>query len=238
MSTFVLVHGAWHGSWCWDEVVSQLQAAGHNAVTLDLPGRAGDTTPYRQISLASYTDKVRRVVELQSEPVVLVGHSMGGISISASAEQIPDRVRALVFVCAYLLRNGQSLMEVAQSDTNGSLLPYVAIDQAEACLRVAADAPLADIFYGHCSPSHVARARAMLVAEPLMPGATPLALSADRYGRVPRVYVETTTDNTVPIELQRRMYEASPCARVVTLETDHSPFFSAPAALAAALASI
>lgn len=238
MSTFVLVHGAWHGSWCWDEVVSQLQGAGHNAVTLDLPGRAGDRTPYRQISLASYADKVRRVVELQREPVVLVGHSMGGISIAAAAELIPDRVRTLVFVCAYLLRGGQSLMEVAQSDTSNGLLPYVAIDQAEACLRVAPDAPVAEIFYGRCSASHVARARAMLVAEPMMPGATPLSLSDDRYGSVPRIYIETTKDNAVPIELQRRMHEASPCARVVTLETDHSPFFSAPAELAAVLASI
>ena len=75
MSTFVLVHGAWHGAWCWEKVVPLLEGAGHEVVTLDLPGHGEDGTPALEVTMESYTDRVVGALDARSEPVVLVGHS-------------------------------------------------------------------------------------------------------------------------------------------------------------------
>lgn len=80
MAVYVLVHGAWHGSWCWDKVVSGLEAAGHTAHALDLPGHGGDATPLGEISLDSYVEHVGAILTALPEPAILVGHSLGGLT--------------------------------------------------------------------------------------------------------------------------------------------------------------
>ncbi|WP_374210506.1 alpha/beta fold hydrolase [Dermatobacter hominis] len=99
---FVLVHGAWHGSWCWSRLQASLSAAGAVSTAVDLPGRAGDPTPLDGLDLDAYAERVAAVVTSVDEPVVLVGHSMGGATISQVAERVPERIEALVYVCALL----------------------------------------------------------------------------------------------------------------------------------------
>ena len=86
MSTYVLVHVSWGGAWCWDRVAPLLEQAGHHVVAFDLPAHGEDTTPVEQVTLASYTDRVVAVLDAQSEPVILVGHSHGGVVITQVAE--------------------------------------------------------------------------------------------------------------------------------------------------------
>ncbi|MEE3248306.1 MAG: alpha/beta fold hydrolase, partial [Chloroflexota bacterium] len=83
MTTFVLVHGASHGSWCWDKVVPLLVAQGHEAIAVDLPGNTyGELDiPAGQVTLKSYTDHVCEVLDELDEPAILVGHSLGGLTI-------------------------------------------------------------------------------------------------------------------------------------------------------------
>src|SRR5262245_17861037 len=100
MSTFVLVHGAWHGAWCWYKVVPQLTQAGHTAIAPDLPGLGRDRTPLAEISLDRWTEAICEIVDAATEPVVLVGHSRGGIVISEVAERRPARVATLVYLTA------------------------------------------------------------------------------------------------------------------------------------------
>jgi pimeloyl-ACP methyl ester carboxylesterase len=238
LSAIVLVHGAWHGAWCWEKIVSRLQTLGHNAIAVDLPGRAGDPTPPTAIDLRSHVAKVRRVIELQAETVVLAGHSLGGATVAQVCEEIPDRIRGAAYVTAFLPRDGESASELAQSDDDNLLAPHLVLDEAEGSFTLGEAAPLRDIFYAECSDADFARARAMLVAEPFAPAVAPLHLTAARQGRVPRAYVECTRDRAVSLALQRQMHTASPCEPVLTLDTDHSPFFSAPEALARFLASL
>jgi pimeloyl-ACP methyl ester carboxylesterase len=80
MSTYVLIHGAWHGAWCWGKVVPLLQEKGHRVYTIDLPSHGADQTPVAQVSLKAYTDRVCEVLDGLDEPAILVGHSMGGIA--------------------------------------------------------------------------------------------------------------------------------------------------------------
>ncbi len=103
MSTFVLVHGSWHGAWCWNKLTPLLEREGHAVIAPDLPGHGEDWTPIPEISLQSYVDRVGEALDSAPEPAILVGHSMAGTVISQLAEQRPDQVAGLVYLCAFLL---------------------------------------------------------------------------------------------------------------------------------------
>jgi pimeloyl-ACP methyl ester carboxylesterase len=87
MARFVLVHGAWHGGWCWERIVPLLGAAGHEVLAPDLPGLGADRTPFAADVLAQWADFVAGLVRGAAEPAVLVGHSRGGLVISEAAER-------------------------------------------------------------------------------------------------------------------------------------------------------
>ena len=82
---FVLVHGAFHGAWSWQHLITELEAAGHTVTAIDLPGAGDDTTPLAEVTLDAYADKVRAALGADGPPPVLVGHSMGGtVAIQSS----------------------------------------------------------------------------------------------------------------------------------------------------------
>src|SRR5713101_6473680 len=158
MSRYVLVHGAWHGSWCWEKVVPLLRQAGHQVETLDLPGHGQDRTPIHEITLATYTKRVCETLDAQAEPVILVGHSMGGIVITQVAEERPEKIATLVYLAAYLLQNGESLSQVASVDTDSLLLPIVMVNREQGYATFKEEAPLKEVVYADCSDEDVARA--------------------------------------------------------------------------------
>src|SRR5450759_3496618 len=93
MSTYVLIHGSWHGAWCWYKIIPILEQAGHKAIALDLPGHGRDWTAARDVSMQSYVESFCNILDAQPEPVILVGHSRGGIVISQAAEHRPEKIR-------------------------------------------------------------------------------------------------------------------------------------------------
>ena len=227
MSTFVLVHGSWHGAWCWYKVIARLRAAGHQVLAPDLPSLGADKTPVEAVTLGSWTQTVVDTIDAADEPVILVGHSRGGILISEAAQARPERVRTLVYLCAFLLQDGESVLGVSSGDT-GTLLRgnlVIAADQRSATV---ADTIIDDAFYAGCPADDRALARTLLQPEPLAPLATPVHVTQERFGRVPRIYIECLQDRAISPAMQRQMIDASPCQRVITMATDHSPFFSAP----------
>jgi pimeloyl-ACP methyl ester carboxylesterase len=92
MSACVLVHGAWHGGWCWDKVVRLLNKEGHRVEAPDLPGHGKNKAPIPEVSLQAYSDSICKILDAQSQPVILIGHSMGGVVISQAAEYRPERI--------------------------------------------------------------------------------------------------------------------------------------------------
>lgn len=227
MSTFILVHGSWHGAWCWDRAVPLLEAAGHRAIAVDLPGHGADHTPHYLRTFDAYVQRVIDVIEAQAVRPVLVGHSMGGTVITACAEARSDRISHLIYVAGYLPTNGQSLLDLAQTDTETMILPALVIEDGLHWIRDdAVDAAL----YADCSELDRAFARARLVKEPITVVSIPVHTTEARFGAVPRTYIETTGDKALGLGLQRRMQAATPC-RVLSVATGHSPFFAAPAAL-------
>lgn len=237
MSTFVLIHGAWHGAWCWAQVVPLLEAQGHRVVAPDLPGHGKDQTPLDMVTLQAYADHVCTVLAAESEPVILLGHSMGGMVITQVADQCPERIRALVYLCAFLPADGESLVFWAEQMAESLVAPNMemAEDQRSATVR---DDLIVDAFYGDCPPDVAAWAKSRLQPQAVAPIVVPVNVSEQRFGGVERHYIECLQDRAIPIAMQRSMHKAQPCRSVRCLNTGHSPFLAAPEALVSELLSL
>ena len=238
MATFILIHGAWHGGWCFDLVRPLLEAQGHSVVTPDLPGMGGTDAELAAVTLAGWADFTADLVRQARGPVILAGHSRGGIVISETAERVPDKIAALVYICAMMLPDG--LSRAAWRERAQPNPAFLAIQKphpsGHAKLIDTTDASA--VFAQLSPPELVADAFTKLKAEPDGPRTEALHLTTARYGSVPRHYVECLHDRTIPIADQRLMLQLSPCQSVVSLEADHSPFLSTPHELADALLAI
>ena len=236
---FILVHGAWHGAWCWDKVVPLLRAGGHRVEAIDLPGHGGDAANAAAATLDGYVQRVVRSIDAASGPVVLVGHSMGGIAITGAADARPEKVAAAVYLAAFLPRSGSAMLETSRSPENESSLVgramIMSADKRTVTLR--ADA-LKEAFYADCSDADVAWASSRVGPQALRPLGEKLVWASERFGRVRRVYVETLRDRALAPQAQRRIIAEIGFARVITMDTSHSPFLSRPQELARHLVNV
>ena len=225
MTTYVLVHGAWHGAWCWDHVVPGLEAAGHKVITPELPGSGEDSTPAAEVTLEAYANKLVEVLDQQNKKVVMLGHSMGGLAISAAAELRPDKIGALVYLSGFLPQSGQSLLSLEESNSNSSVPPALIVAE-DGVTGVIKTEMIKELFYHDCSDKDVAYATAHLHAQALAPLGTPVVVSEENFGSVPRYYILLTEDHAIHPNMQRQMFEASSCKEVFEIASSHSPFFS------------
>ena len=237
MATFVLVHGAWHGAWCWRRIVPLLRARGHQVHAPDLPGHGDDPAPASAQTLDSYAQRIGDVVRACDDPVLLVGHSLGGLVISAVAESMPGAVRRLVYLTAFLPRDGDSLVSICSVDPDNPLNTASIRTPDRKCVTVDPER-VREIGYADCPEEDLAFAKTRLGPEPLAVMFQAIRVTPERFGRVPRAYIHCTQDVALPLFVQQQMVAASPCETVLTLPTGHSPFFAAPDQLAAQLDSL
>ncbi|HLS48611.1 MAG TPA: alpha/beta fold hydrolase [Actinomycetaceae bacterium] len=227
MSRFVIVHGAFEGAWCWEPIAERLRAAGHTVSAPDLPGAGDDDTPVADVTLAKYVESICAILNSAEEPAVLVGHSMGGIVITQAAADCADKVSQVVYVSAFLPKNGQSLQDLAalpEGQADGVQQNMVVEgDPAVATLNAEAGA---EVLYGECDPETQQWAASMLAPQAARPFVEPVQIDDD--AEVTRRFVFCTKDKAIPIELQRRMARESAVVETAEIATDHSPFFSAP----------
>jgi pimeloyl-ACP methyl ester carboxylesterase len=237
MARFVLIHGAWHGGWCWERVVPLLLSVGHEVLAPDLPGVGADRTPFAADVLGQWADFVAALVRGAAEPAVLVGHSRGGLVISEAAERAPDQIRAVVYLSALLLPVSMTSRQKLNADGGSVLSKSLRMNQESASMTIDPEAA-SDLFYNLTSPEDSAAAVARLTPEPFAGSARSLIITSANFGRVRRVYIEAEHDHAIPLAIQREMHSHLPCDRVITLPPDHSPFFSVPDKLAQALLSL
>lgn len=235
MSRFVLVHGSWHGAWVWDRVRPLLGEAGHDVVAPDLPGRGEDPRPPESITLNDHVRRVLSVLGAAKRPAILVGHSFGGFVISHVAERAPEQVERLVYLAGFLLPAGETVLETARSVP--PIVPHLDVREDVGLVAVLPEAAR-KTFYQDCSVEDASMATARLVPEALAPRREPAWVTQERFGRVPRAYVETLDDRGLQIGLQRRMQAALPCREVISLDSGHSPFLSMPETLAGHLVEL
>jgi len=184
-----------------------------------------------------WAENVGQVLDAETEPVILVGHSRGGIVISQAAETRPAKVKVLVYLSAFLLQDGESLSQMAQADTASLVASNLILARDKGYATVREEA-IKDAFYGCCGAEDVALARLLLQPEALAPMGTSIRITEENFGRIPRVYIECLRDKAISPAVQKQMYIAMPCQRVISMDTDHSPFFSAPEELVACLTSV
>lgn len=236
MASFVLIHGSWHGGWCFDPVRSILEDTGHQVIAPDLPGIGGSDAQLRNASLTGWAEFAAGLCRAAAQrPVILAGHSRGGLVVSQAAELAPEAIDALVYICAMMLPDGMSRARFKELEQPNPAFEGIISAVADGAGTVIDAALAPEVFAQRSPPDLVAAAMSRLAAEPHGPRATPLRLTAERFGSLPRTYVECTEDRTIAIDSQRTMQKLVPGAAVVTLVADHSPYLSQPVQLAAAL---
>jgi len=236
MARFVLVHGAFSGAWIWGPLMDRLKAAGHSVEAFDLPGLGDDHTPVSEAGLDACAARLCEVLAASSEPAVVVGHSMGGIIITQGAARCSGRVSALVYVAAFLPKDGQSLLDLTK-------LPEGAGDQVQANIIIEGEPPVGVMpaaasqhaLYGCCSDDVAAWAIARQRPQPVAPFATAVSIPPGALDRIKRYYVLCTRDRAIPPPLQRRMIAENVCADVIELDADHTAHLSRTNELAKAL---
>ncbi|SDF77121.1 alpha/beta fold hydrolase [Chitinophaga filiformis] len=231
---YVLVHGAWQAPYVWDSVQADLVKKGNKVIVVELPGHGSDTTaPYR-LSLDVYRDKVINAISEADSSVILVGHSMGGMVITSVAEKIPNKIRKLVYIGAFLPATGQALTDLAYSDPGSQLGPLLRPSADQLTLDVKHDS-LTYLFINDGSPAVKDLVLANYRAEPAIPFANKVTLTNEGFGSVDKVYIKTMKDIVISPALQDRMIAAAGIKAVYMVNTGHSPFLAEPHTVSALL---
>lgn len=237
MTDIVLIHGAWQGGWVWSEVTPALSAAGYRCHEVDLPGSAPVVEDRASVTFADQVDYLKDLFGKIDGPVIVVGHSGGGLAASQIAEEMPDRVAGAVYVAGMMLPDGARFADIVEScrqadPTAVGIWPR--LDHLEGMSAVPASAAI-DIFYHDCDPAAAVAAAARLTPQSNAARDVGPSTTAARFGRIPRVYIEALRDRSVVPSVQRRMQELVPGAIVYTIDTGHAPMLADPAGLSGLL---
>jgi dienelactone hydrolase len=224
MSVFALVHGAWHGGWCWERVAPELARAGHEAVAPDLPCEDP------QAGLDAYTRTVVDALDGAGDDVVLVGHSLAGLVVPLVARA--RRVARMVLLAALLPEPGRSLADQLRADKGVLLAAPARVPDPDRRSRWTDEAAATRALYSESDPQTAHDAFARLRWQAATPQVEPSPLTA--WPDVPAEYVVCTRDRMVSAGYGARA-AAERGLPVRELASDHSPMLSHPRELSALL---
>jgi pimeloyl-ACP methyl ester carboxylesterase len=225
----LLVHGAWHGAWCWAMLQAELDRRGLPSYAIDLPGHGLSTLPLGD--LHGDADLVASVLAGFDDEVVLVGHSYGGAVVThatGSGDRVAERVSHLVYLTAFALDDGESVWGFTRSRPRVRVaLDAAVIGGEDGTSRIDPD-KAQPALYAMCPPAEVRAAVARLDAQSIASFQQPVAGSPR--DTIASTYVKCTADQAVHIDLQDEL--SGRCDHVVTFDCDHSPFLAMPGAVA------
>jgi pimeloyl-ACP methyl ester carboxylesterase len=236
----IMVHGSWHWGGCFQKVADRLALAGYPVATPDLTSHGYDPAAYDSFkSIEEYAQPVEAILKSSSEKVVLVGHSMGGVTLTYLAEKYPEKISKLIYLTAFMAPKGKKALDYILLNLKipaaKELFQVVSQvnDGRGLKLDLAQPAVVKAAFYADCSQHDFdIAAKNVLPITSTVPDQTVSTITPKRFGSIPRVYIECTEDKAIPIETQRLMISDVPGATVASLKTSHSSFFSQPDALA------
>jgi len=232
---YVLVHGAFHGGWCWREIAQLLRAQGHCVFTPTLSGLAERAElAVQQPTLSTHIEEIEQfIADQQLAEVIIVGHSLGGVVASGVADRIPEKIRHLVFLDAHLLQSGASVLATAPPDVldyyqrlrvkNGGsgLIPIPPID-----------------FFAITVPEQVAWLEQNLTPQPVETFFSPLQLRYPLGAERPVTYITCTNPYFRHVKAAREFAHSMSAWHHCDIATGHDAMISAPAHVANLLTAI
>ncbi|MEV5177421.1 alpha/beta hydrolase [Streptomyces flaveolus] len=217
--TILLVHGAWHGAWCWERLVPELTALGWRVTTVDLPSASSD--PRNTAGMYDDARVIRDSLIAIGGPVTVLAHSYGGIPATEAVAGVPQ-VSRLVYLSAFQLDEGVSL-----SIQSGGQMP-----SGETGTLPGPEDPRS-FLYADADPQDAERAAARLVLQSVKSFSEPVTTAG--WKTVPSSYIICEQDMAMPVAFQESMAIRS--ERSYRLPSSHSPFLSMPAELARVITS-
>jgi pimeloyl-ACP methyl ester carboxylesterase len=217
-ATVLLVHGAWHSAGCWELVVAGLQSRGIPVATVDLP--TCDESRDGAVPFSEDTAAVRKAIAAIEGPVLVVGHSYGGMVITEGAAHA-ENVQRLVYLAAYMPDAGEPFSALATLTPDRAVLK--ALRRDERGRSYVDPAQMHELFYGDCDDAKYARASTHLRTMSMNVDAT---TKAQAWQQAPSTYVVAAQDRAIPPRDQRTM--SARATEVIEWQTSHSPFTSQP----------
>ncbi|MFT5488343.1 MAG: pimeloyl-ACP methyl ester carboxylesterase [Paracoccaceae bacterium] len=233
MTEIVLIHGAWQGGWVWADVVPTLTQAGHSCHAVDLPGSAPGLVDRANVTFRDQVAFLEDLIADIDKPVVVIAHSGGGLAASQLAEDWPDRVAGIVYVAGIMMPDGTrfaELVDSCKSEDPSAVGVWPYLEHLEGMSAVP-EAAAVEIFFHDGEPGAAARAAAMLTPQSNAARDASPHVTADRFGTVPRIYIEALKDRSVVPFVQRRMQELVPGAVIRSIDTGHAPMVADAALL-------
>jgi pimeloyl-ACP methyl ester carboxylesterase len=230
---FLLIHGGFHGAWCWQRLIPELTKAGHEALAIDLPGHGE-----RREEASNLTNRAQAIADAARPGDVLVGHSGGGFDISLAANLVPGKVAHLIFVAAGLPIEGAPLVAATAGAAAGDHIKRLNETIPPSALRTNSGGRLEwidfeaarQIFYGDCSERDANWAFRQLSAAPPDILLEPVSIPAFWKAELPRSYIICLGDRALPFATS--MAFAGRLGVVPHfIDSSHSPFLSRPAEL-------
>jgi putative intracellular protease/amidase len=224
--TYVLVHGAWADESAWGFVRNQL-AVGANVEVVNLPAHGADPTPGPGTGLNDYVKAVTKAVNKYPGKVTLVGHSMAGIIISQVAENLPNKIDKLVYVSAFLPKNGESLNSIVDKFLNGKKLDIFEFNADYSLIGVKKEA-IPAVVCDDC-PQFMKDALVKYHRPDPVKGFNDVVKLGPNFKKVPKYYIHTKNDNAVPFVLQQQMVKDNGSVKkTFEMNTSHLPFVVQP----------
>jgi len=232
---FVLLHGAWHGGWCWEGVVRALTRSGHQALAPTMPGHGPDEDRSR-IVFRDYVEAVVRVLKEQPGPVVLVGHSSAGFIIQAAAPSAPERIERLIFHNAFILPDGASQFDLVPPEVAQGMTA-AAKGSPDNCVPVDPDFVRGMLMAG--DPPEVQEALlARLVPQPLSLFTTKVRTGPFDKLSTPKTVLFCRDDPSLPPGAYLGMAQNLGPHDLIELEGGHETLFVKPKVIASALIQV
>ena len=235
----ILIHGAWQGSWTFDLLVPLLGERGLRPVAVDLPGNGVDDTPPESVTLTTYLDHLTAVIDDVGGPATVVGHSGGGIIATALAEHSPERVASVIYLAGMCLPDGRDFGVLQEQVAGPGQVFGVSGD------IVVADDGVTSTVSAEAAITYFLNDTDRSVAEQLVARLTPQPeggrliaspTTPERFGRIPKLYIEALDDRSMILEAQRAMQALVPDMPVVSIDAGHVPQFTRAPEVASAIA--
>jgi pimeloyl-ACP methyl ester carboxylesterase len=229
---FVLIHGAWHGGWCWDGVVKELQKEGHTAEAPTMPGHhPGDDRS--KVIFDDYISSIGKVLKNQKSSVVLVGHSSAGILLQAAAPRTPGNIRQLIFLNAFILPDGKSQFDLVPPEAAEGMTA-AAKASPDNCVPVIEEFVRNQLMGGESVEMQDTLLR-RLVPQPIALFTTPIRTHDFNRLNIPKTVVFCKDDASLPPGAYLGMAQALGDYQLIEVAGSHEALFTKPAVVARGL---